>query len=40
MYGQAARLMVPGSTRLEQSIHRGEVALRERGSRLRKRFPT
>jgi hypothetical protein len=39
MYGQAARLMAPGSTKLEQSIHRGEVALRDRSSRLRKRLP-
>jgi ABC-type dipeptide/oligopeptide/nickel transport system permease subunit len=39
LYGQAARLLMPGSTRLEQSIHRGEVALRERSSRLRKRLP-
>jgi hypothetical protein len=31
--------MVPGSTKLEQGIHRGEVALRDRGSRLRKRLP-
>jgi hypothetical protein len=39
MYGQAARLLVPGSTRLEQSIHRAEVALRGRRGRLRKRLP-
>jgi hypothetical protein len=38
MYGQAARLLT-GNTGLEQSIHRGEVALRERSMRLRKRLP-
>jgi hypothetical protein len=38
MYGQAARLLA-GGTGLEQRIHRSEVALRERGSRLRRRLP-
>jgi hypothetical protein len=40
MYGQAAHLLAPGSSRLEKSIQRGQAALRERGSRLRKRLPT
>jgi hypothetical protein len=38
MYGQAARLL-SGNTGLEQAIHRGEAALRERGGRLRNRLP-
>jgi hypothetical protein len=39
MYRQAAHLLVPGSSRLEQSIHRGQDALRARSRRLRKRLP-
>ena len=38
LYGRAAKLLVPGSTRVEGMVRRGEDALRGGGLRLRRRL--